>query len=70
MFWLLIKVLMALAPLVMQAIREGQIKSASQTEVLIALAKNMNRRIEDAMRAGEGPLPNEDTDPNNRANRP
>lgn len=67
MIWLLIKALIAVAPAILDAIRDGRVRSATQDEVLLAIYTKLEKRIEAAARAGEGPLPDEDSDPHNRA---
>lgn len=67
MIWLLIKALIAVTPAILDAIRDGRVRSATQDEILLAIFSKLEKRVEAALRAGEGNLPDEDSDPNNRA---
>lgn len=61
MWWLVLKAIFTLLPAIIQAVKNGQIKTAAQNEVLVAL----QNRIKVAKEA-EGDLPDEADDPNNR----
>lgn len=66
MWWLVIKALLSILPAIISAVRDGKIKSAAQDEVLEALMAGLKTKIDAAIKAGTGPLLNEDDDPFNR----
>lgn len=51
-FWLLIKALIALVPMVLTAIQEGKIRASSQEEIVNEILKRMSARV-DAARAAK-----------------
>jgi hypothetical protein len=67
MIWLIIRIVLQLLPVLIQGIRDGRIRSAAQDEVLKELLASHEKRLNDAIRAGEGPFLNEEDDPNNRS---
>lgn len=67
MFWLLLRILFQLLPQLIQGIRDGRIRSTAQDEVLRELTASHEKRLNDALRAGQGPFPDEEDDPNNRS---
>jgi hypothetical protein len=64
---LLVKLVIAVLPFLIRLVREGQVKSAAQDELLIAIYDRLFDRIDAATRAREGALEDEKTDPNNRS---
>lgn len=58
-----IKAIVTIIALLVQMYREGQIKGQAQDEIVKGLAE----RALAAKKAEQGELPDEDTDPNNRA---
>lgn len=65
--WLVIKTLLIITPAVVEMVRDGKVKSGAQQDILNALAAQMDARLKAAQAAGEGELPDEESDPNNRA---
>lgn len=67
MIWLILKALLNIVPVLVQAYRDGRLKSASEQAVLDALTISIYQRALDAQKAKQGELSGEDDDPNNRA---
>lgn len=67
MIWLILKALFTIIPVILQMIQEGRIREGTMAEFEAGMAANWEKRLAAAKAAGEGELPNEDNDPNNRA---
>lgn len=66
-FWLIIKALAVILPAIINAIRDGRIRTAAQDEVLTALTRKIEDRLNAAKAVKQENLPDESLDPNNRS---
>lgn len=70
MAWLIIKAVLTILPLIIQAIREGRIKDAAQDEILRELLAEHRKRSDTAVAAAadvrSGRVQPDDADPNRR----
>jgi hypothetical protein len=67
-WWLVIKVLVNLAPLVHRLVKEGRIREAGQMDVVQALKERMDARVDSAVDARARPHDDGVPDPNDRSN--
>jgi hypothetical protein len=67
MIWTILKALFVLIPFIVDAVKEGKIKTAAFDEVFEALEERFYQRIHDAIDAKRKEMVDENTDPNNRS---
>lgn len=75
-FLLILKAVLVLVPLIADLVKEQKIKTATEKEVLDAMEQEFAKRWEDRIKATDAAdpssgskLPDEFSDPNNRANK-
>lgn len=70
-FWLIVKTLLTVLPVIIDGIREGQIREGSQDELANVLGGKMSARADAAARARAEPngVPDTQPDPADRADR-
>lgn len=69
MIWLVIKALMTLLPLIVQAVRDGRLRVATEREVISVLSAEFSKRIEAAKAAKRVGHDTSRLDPNDRSTR-